>query len=140
MSYEFFDHQADIGIVGVGKSYEQAFQEGAKAMFEIMCDLKTVKLVKSISVDATAKDLSELFIEWLNELLAQKDIVDMLFSSFKVRITKTKSGYKLTGVLKGETLNQKKHRLKVEVKAASYSQLKVWKDKNLYKAQCVVDV
>jgi SHS2 domain-containing protein len=140
MPYKFFDHQADIGIVGVGKSYEQAFQEGAKAMFEVMCDVKTVKPTKSVSVDATAKDLSELFIEWLNELLAQKDIVDILFSSFKVIITKTKNGYKLAGVVKGETLDQKKHRLKVEVKAASYSQLKVWKDKNLYKAQCVVDV
>ena len=140
MPYKFFDHQADIGIIGIGKSYEQAFQEGAKAMFEVMCDLKTVKSAKSISVDAIAKDRAELFIEWLNELLAQKDIVDMLFNSFKVSITKTKNGYKLAGVAKGETLNQKKHRLKVEVKAASYSQLKVWKDKNLYKAQCVVDV
>lgn len=142
MPYEFFDHQADIGIVGVGKSYEQAFQEGAKAMFEVMCDLKTVKSVKSICVDATAKDLAELFIEWLNELLAQKDIEDMLFSDFKVKTTKTKGKdkYKLTGTAKGETLDQKKHHLKVEVKAATYSQLKVWKDKNLYKAQCVVDV
>jgi len=140
MPYKFFDHQADVGIVGIGKSYEQAFQEAAKAMFEIMCDLKTVENAKSIHVDAVAKDMAELFVEWLNELLAQKDIEDALFGSFKVKIVEEKGRYKLTGTAKGEELNQKKHHLKVEVKAASYSQLKVWKDKNLYKAQCIVDV
>jgi len=140
MSYKFFDHRADVGIVGTGKSYEETFQEAAKAMFEIMCDLKKVKQIKSIPIAATAKDMEELFIEWLNELLAQKDIKDMLFSSFKVKISKARDGYKLAGTAKGEKLNQKKHRLQTEVKAASYSQLKVWKEKDLYKARCVVDV
>ena len=137
--YKFFDHQADVGIVGIGKSYEEAFQEGAKAMFEVMCDLKKVKHSKSIRVAATASDVASLFIEWLNELLAQKDIKDMLFSDFKVKIAKTKDGYKLAGTASGEKL-AKKHGLKTEVKAASYSQLKVWEEKGKYKAQCVVDV
>ena len=140
MPYEFFDHQADIGIIGTGKSRAQAFQEAAKAMFEVMCDLKKVKQVKTIPIATTAKDMEELFTEYLNELLAQKDIKDMLFSNFKVKITKTSSGYKLTGAAKGEKLDPKKHRLQTEVKAATYAQLKVWREKDLYKARCVVDV
>tara|TARA_Y100000310_G_C20676235_1_gene813232 strand:- start:2527 stop:2937 length:411 start_codon:yes stop_codon:yes gene_type:complete len=136
MPYEFFDHQADVGIVGIGKSYEQAFEEAAKAMFEVMCDLKTVRQVKSLRVAVTGSDPEELLIEWLNELLAQKDIKDMLFSGFKVKITKNK----LTATVKGEKLSPQKHRLETEVKAATYSQLKVWKDRGEYKAQCIVDV
>lgn len=140
MPYKFFDHQADVGIIGIGESYEQAFQEAAKAMFEVMCDTKTVKQVKSLRIDAVASDLASLFIEWLNELLAQKDIKDMLFNNFNVKISKTKAGYKLSGIAKGEKLNISKHHLKTEVKAATYSQLKVWEEKGLYKARCVVDV
>lgn len=140
MSYEFFDHQADVGIVGTGKSYAEAFQEAAKAMFEVMCELKLVKQTKSIGIDAVAENRAELFIEFLNELLAQKDIEDMLFSKFEVEITKTKNGYKLAGKARGETLDAKKHHLETEVKAASYSQLKVWKENGKYKARCVVDV
>lgn len=140
MPYEFFDHQADIGIIGEGKSYEQAFQEAAKAMFEVMCDLKQVRSIKTIKINVSAVDLDALFVEWLNELLAQKDIADMLFNKFKVKIIKRGKTYSLTGTATGEKLNIAKHRLHTEVKAATYSQLKVWTEKNKHKAQCVVDV
>ncbi|MBU4015717.1 archease [Patescibacteria group bacterium] len=59
----------------------------------------------------------------------------MMFSSFKVKI----KGKSLTADVKGEKLDPKKHHLKIEVKAATYSQLKIEKGKE-YKAQCVVDV
>lgn len=135
MPYEFFDHQADIGIVGIGKTINESFQEAAKAMFEIMCDLKEVKPAKSISIKVDASDASGLLVEWLNALLAQKDIKEMLFSKFEVKIKDNK----LQGKAFGEKLN-KKHHLKVEVKAATFSQLKVFKSGTKYKAQCVVDV
>ena len=109
-------------------------------MFKVMCDITKVKPTKSISIEAEASDRAALFIEWLNALLAQKDIEDMLFGSFKITISKTKSGYKLIGTAKGEKLSPSKHRVQTEVKAATYAQLKVWKEKDLYKTRCVVDV
>ena len=33
---QYFDHEADIGIIGRGKSIEQAFCHAAHAMFAIM--------------------------------------------------------------------------------------------------------
>ena len=45
--HKFFEHKADIGIIGYGTSLEEAFAEGAKAMFEVMVDIKKVKKTKA---------------------------------------------------------------------------------------------
>ncbi len=138
--YKFFEHQADVGIIGIGKTLEEAFQEAAKAMFQVMCDVDEVAPKKSVKLKVEAAEQETLLTEWLNGLLARKDIEDMLFSEFEVKITKKGERFSLTAEVKGETMNSEKHHLKVEVKAATYSQLRVWKDGKDYKAQCVVDV
>lgn len=43
MAYETFEHTADIGIRGIGDNLEQAFEEGAKAMFSVMYDINSIK-------------------------------------------------------------------------------------------------
>jgi len=134
--YEYFEHQADVGIIGFGKTLEESFENGAKAMFQIMVELNSVNPVSEVKIRASADDVEALFVEWLNELLAQKDIKNMMFSEFKVKI----NDGNLEGVARGETLDLNKHKLKTEVKAASYSQLRVEKTEKGFKAQCVVDV
>jgi len=134
--YEYFEHQADVGLIGYGKTLEEAFVEGAKAMFQVMCEIKNVKVKKEVKIEVEGNDIESLFIEWLNDLLAQKDIEDMFFSDFEVKI----DGNKLVGVAKGEKMDLDRHQVKVEVKAATYAQLKVEKIDKSYKVQCVVDV
>lgn len=138
-NFEYFDHEADVGIVGYGNSLNEAFEEGAKAMFQIMVDIKNVEPKKEIEIEVEALDEEALFVEWLNSLLAHKDVEEMLFSDFKVEIKHLAGKYILNGIAKGEKINCKKHHLKTEVKAATYSQLKIEKN-NIYRVQCVVDV
>ena len=139
MDYELLDHEADIGIRGYGNTIEEAFENGAKAMFSVMIDLDEVNPEKNVEIKCEAPDLETLFIEWLNELLTKKDIEEMSFSEFKVKINKNDL-YTLKGVASGERFDQKKHKPKIEVKAATYSGLKIGKkDEKIY-IQCVVDV
>jgi len=139
MDYELLDHEADIGIRGYGNTIEEAFENGAKAMFSVMIDLDEVNPQKNVEIKCEAPDLETLFIEWLNELLTKKDIEEMSFSEFKVEINKNDL-YTLKGVASGERFDQKKHKPKIEVKAATYSGLKIGKkDEKIY-IQCVVDV
>lgn len=137
--HKYFEHQADIGIIGIGMSLDTAFEEAAKGLFEVMCEIKNVKAVKSVKIDVHAADEGALLVEWLNELLAQKDIKDMMFSSFSIKITKKGDKFMLSGIAKGEKI-QEKHHLKLEVKAATYSQLSVKKEGKCYEVRCVVDV
>jgi len=138
--FEYFDHEADIGIVGYGRNLEEAFEQGAKAMFNIMADINTIAREKKVYIEVRANDKEALFIEWLNELLARKDIEGMLFSEFDVKIEEKGDMLVLKGTAKGEKINYKKHRVDIEVKAATYSQLKIEKIDGMWKVQCVVDV
>ena len=108
MSYKFLEHQADVGILAEGKTIEESFSEGAKAMFEVMVDLNKVNPTKPIDINCKAETLENLFIEWLNELLAQQDINDFTFSKFELKITKKNNQFNLKGKAYGEPLDQKK--------------------------------
>lgn len=134
--YETFEHGADVGIRGFGRTVEEAFQNGAKAMFSVMVDLDTVKADHSVEVHCEAGDTEELFVEWLNELLALMGIEEMVFCEFKVEI----NGNKLIGTANGEIFDPQKHHAKTEVKAATYSNLKVERKDDRWMAQCIVDV
>jgi len=146
LKYEQFEHQADVGIRGYGKTIEEAFENGARAMFGVMVNLVKVEPKQEIEIKCEAANLEELLVEWLNKLLAEAGIENFIFSDFKIKeIKKTNSIYKLSGLAKGEELDPKKHEPKVEVKAATYSQLKVEKkDYNppatRYIVQTIVDV
>lgn len=139
--FELLEHKADMGIKGFGESFEQAFEESAKAMFSVMTDLKKVKSKENVGLTVKAKNLEELLVQWLNELLSVADAKEMLFSEFKVEQVYVKEGeYFLKGNAGGEKIDKKKHEMKTEVKAATYSGLKVGKEKELFFAQCIVDV
>ena len=140
MSYKFLEHGGEEGILGEGKTLESAFSEGAKAMFAVMIDIKKVNTNKSIKIFCESNNKESLFIEFLNELLAQKDILNMMFSKFKINIKEDNKSFKLYGKAYGEEFNEEKHKPKVEVKAATYSGLKIWKDGGNYKARCIIDV
>lgn len=137
--YETFEHKADVGVRGKGRTIEEAFSEAAKAMFSIECNLKKVKPIKKIKISCSAQNIEELFVEWLNTLLAQASLLDMLFSEFEVEIKKRNSEFVLEGFAIGEKI-KKEHELGIEVKAATYSELKVFEEKGEWIAQCIVDV
>lgn len=138
VSFETFSHQADIGVRGFGESPEEAFINGAKAMFSLMVDLKEVSPKNPVKIAVQAEDQASLFVEWLNQLLATADIKRWLFSKFEVEI---ENGRTLRGKVWGEPINLKKHTLLTEVKAATYSQLKVEQEPDgQWVAQCIVDV
>ncbi|MEM4662567.1 MAG: archease [Candidatus Diapherotrites archaeon] len=138
--FEVFPHKADIGIRGIGKTLEEAFCEAAKALFSVMVELEDVKAVGEIKIRLEAESLEELFVCWLNELLSEALLTKVLFKDFKVSIKKSNGKFKLEGSAFGESINKKKHRLKTEVKGATYSGLKVEKRGTKFVAQCIVDI
>ena len=139
--FELLEHKADMGVRGYGKSFERAFEECAKGMFSIMTDLKKVTGAETVELTVKAKELGELLVEWLNELLSLADQKEMIFSEFTVKQISVKDGeYHLEGNAKGEKLNKEKHEFKTEVKAATYSGLETGKEDEEFFVQCVVDV
>ena len=141
MPYKYLEHQADMGVKAWGESYEEAFQEAGKAMFSLMFDLDKVKASDRIKIEVDAPGQPELLVEWLNELLAQKDINNLVLADFQVeKIVSVDDHCHLVGWARGEKFDESKHKVKTEVKAATYSGLKCGGEDGEIYCQCILDV
>jgi hypothetical protein len=52
--YDYFDHDADTGVIGRGATLQEAFEHAAEATFALMCDPMTVERRESIAFDFAA--------------------------------------------------------------------------------------
>jgi SHS2 domain-containing protein len=136
VDYETFEHGADIGIRGFGRTMAEAFENTAIALYSVMVNIPAVEASEKRSVTVSAPDNELLLIEWLNALLSLSDIEHMVFSKFKVTMERTS----LAGTAWGEKLDQERHEPNVEIKGATYYMLKVTEADGRFVAQCVVDV
>ena len=136
--FETFDHGADIGIRGIGSSPEEAFEHGAEAMFSLTIEnFSEIRPVTTVKIQCESYDLPGLFTAWLNSLLAESDISGMIFCRFHVKI----NGPTLSGTASGEPFNPEIHTRGIEVKGATFTELKVEEtEPGRWIAQCVVDV
>lgn len=136
-SWEHFEHGADVGIRGFGKSKAEAFANGAVAMTAAMLEPDVVRASKSIEISCTGSNDDMLFYAWLNELVYEMATRRMVFGRFEVTI----EDGRLDGVAWGEPVDRIRHEPAVEIKGATFTMLEVAKDKSgRWHAQCVVDV
>lgn len=141
MPYEYLDHPADLGLRGIGTTPEEAFGEGAQAMLEAMSNTQLIRPRQQFEQRCRAVDMPSLFVEWLNELLYQREVSNMLFCSARVlRIDHKGDEWTLEGLAMGEPLDLCRHEVHTEIKAATYSGLDYVASDGQYIIQCVVDL
>jgi SHS2 domain-containing protein len=135
--WEHFTHGADIGVRGIGDTPAEAFEQAALALTAVLCDPALVQAKDSVTFSCEAPDLEYLLADWLNRLVYEMATRHLLFSRFQVQI----DGEQLTATVWGETVDVARHQPTVEVKGATYTELKVAQDaQGQWVAQCVVDV
>jgi len=128
--FEFLEHTADLYIAAFGNSLEEAFENAAAAMFEGMTDLSSVRAGTEDNVEVEGHDEQALLYNWLEALLVKFDVTGNLYSQFKIaRIKKTRAGLRLKAKIWGEPFNPKRHVSKVGVKAVTYHQMEIAKDR-----------
>lgn len=135
-TWEHFGHGADIGIRGIGPTKEAAFEQIALALTGVVTDPASVgpDVPVRIVCDGTADDL--LLVEWLNALVYEMATRRMLFGAFVVDIDD--AGLRATAW--GEAVDRVRHEPAVEIKGATYTELRVEREDGQWMAQCVVDV
>jgi tRNA nucleotidyltransferase (CCA-adding enzyme) len=136
MTWSHFAHGADIGLRGGGKCKVQAFEEIARALTAAVTDPELVAAEESISLCCEAPSDEILLVDWLNALIYEMAVRQMLFSDFSVSIT----GGVLRAEVAGEPVDRDKHHPAVEVKGATYTALAVEETDAGWVVQCVVDV
>lgn len=134
-NYDYFPHEADIGIIGRGKTLEEAFEQAARAVFAYMVELKTIKPRQTIQIQFEERDQELALVEWLNHLLGEARQAGLVFSEFKIK----RQGDHWIGEAGGEPWQESFERGS-EVKGATLTMLSVRQNQNGWEARCVVDV
>ena len=141
MPYKYLEHIGDAAIEATGKTLEQAFAEAGRAMLGLMVETRDVLPDKDIYIEVSAAALEELLVEFLNELLSQQGIQDLILVDCWVReIIPIGIDFILRGKAIGVKPEKVKGRLGHEVKGASYNGLKVEEKPGLFTVQCVLDM
>ena len=140
MAIEHLEHTADLAIRAIGATLEEAFCDAARGLFGLMLDITAVRACQEYGVHVEADSDADLLVEWLADLLAQKELTGLVFSTFDVRIDRSGGTTRLVGVAVGEILDPVRHGPRIEVKGISYLGLDVRPVDAGWVAQCIVDV
>lgn len=135
--WEHFHHQADIGVRGWGPTLSAAFVQAAIALTAVVTDPDGVAAEQAVSVHCEAPDVELLLADWLNAVIFEMATRSMLFSLYEVEIR----DHCLSAILRGEAVAPARHLPAVEVKGATYTELRVSRGPDgIWTAQAVVDV
>jgi SHS2 domain-containing protein len=133
--YDYFDHEADIGIEAQGRTLEEAFENAALAMFAVMAHPATVIPERQVRVEFQEADVELALVTWLNQLLGQARLFGLVFCAFELQ----RQGDTWTGSAWGMPWQPGADR-GTEVKGATLTMLKVEETTKGWRAKCVVDV
>ena len=135
MEAGYFEHEADIGIIGRGSTLEEAFVGAARAMFAIQSVLDPVQSGERIEVDFQECDLELALVQWLNALLAASRERGIALHEFGLE----RECDRWRGWARGERWRASMER-GTEVKGATLTMLSVTHAAGGWEARCVVDV
>ncbi len=135
--FKILEHPADLGIEAYGNSMEDVFKNSAKGLIFIIAGNSKIdnNLTKKITI--SAMDRENMFVRWLNEILFLYDSEKFLMSDVEF---KNISDTSLCANVAGEKYNKIKHQLKLDVKAVTYHNLIIEKERDIWKSRVYLDV
>ena len=138
--FEFQEHTADVIVVAHGDSLEEAFENAALALFEVMTDTKTVEPRIEDVFEVEGFDELSLLYAWIENFIIEFDVNLKLYSKFKIeKIERIGEGLRLKGKAWGEVFKRGKHPSRTEVKAVTYHEMEIIRNKGV-KARFILDI
>ena len=134
--FEFLEHTADIKFRAFGKTLEEVFENSALAIANIMYKGK-VKKEKKLRINVRGKDLESLLYNFLEEFLFLFDSENFLLSDVE-SIKINEKNLTVEAEVSGD--DAKNYKISAHIKAITYNEMFVKKDKDKYTTQVVVDV
>jgi len=131
----YFEHDADIGIIGRGATIEQSFEAAARVMFAVITNTDAVEPRTAIAIEFEESDPELALVTWLNLILGKVREFGMVFSHFHLK----RENSHWRGELRGEPWRDDLER-GTEVKGATLTMLSVKQIGEFWEARCVIDV
>lgn len=138
-TWTWFEHTADIGIEVSAPSLETLFSTAAIALFDLLIETDqpqtTLIIVRAIAVDAG--NPPELLVRWLAELLFLHETEHLVLKQLEIE---TLSDERITGVVYWERFDERRHRVRREIKGITYHQVSLREEPSGWRARVIVDV
>ncbi len=137
MRYQLIEHTGDIGIQVFGVSVEELFENAGFTLFDIMTNMQEVQSIVNYEIEVTGNDREELLVNWLSELNYIFQTQYVLFRDFKVLNMNEKH---LKAIVIGEIRDPERHPVWMEIKAATFHQLKIEETKDGWRGWVIFDI
>ncbi|MGA3060856.1 MAG: archease [Candidatus Bathyarchaeia archaeon] len=139
--FEYLEHTADIYIRAHGKTMEEAYENAALAMFEVMTDTDKISQMQEETLDVEAEDQYALLYNWLEALLVKFETDNMLYSKFQItNWEETNETFKFKARIWGEKYDPQKHPQKVGVKAVTYHRMVIIRERDRVVLEFILDI
>jgi SHS2 domain-containing protein len=142
--YEYLDHTADVQLHSWGETLIESFEQIAISMFAYMTDIESVEMTETheleVKLDSGDIDDINLVFHWLDEWLFVFS-AERFFIPRKIVIKEfdMDKGY-IKAIGYGEPFLLGKHPQGTEVKAITYSNLQVHKEKPTNDIYVIIDI
>jgi SHS2 domain-containing protein len=135
--FEFFDHEADLGLAVEAGDLTELFAEGARALTASHTEISAIRPVITRGVKVYVEDRDELFVRWLKEWLYLQNSEGYLAGWVGMtELTETAA----CGLAKGEIRAATRHPVIREIKAVTYHGACIRRTKNGWRAEVILDV
>lgn len=139
MKYEYLKHTADLKVRAYGKTLEEAFANAAIGGFDFLTDTSKVKKKTEKKISIKSKRLEALLYDFIGQLLFLLDTESFIISDFKdMKIKQAKDKFELKCVALGDSY--KNYEIKGDIKAVTYSEMKIEQRNNQIIIQLVFDI
>ncbi len=141
MKYKFLEHTADVKFQAFGKNAEEVFENSALALKEAICGKMKIKEKRKnkFSLHIEGRGVEGALYSFLEEFLFLLDTEEFLLSKIKKISIKEKSGaYFITCEMTGDKASN--YKFTNSVKAVTYNEMFVKKEKGKWISQVVIDV
>ena len=136
MSFELREHTADVAVAADGKTLDGTFGAVADGLAAAMCETIPDDGDR-FSFGVQAENREALLYEYLADCIYQRDVRGVLPVENRVTVDRTDDGWRLEASARGVPLGVVDAR---EVKAVTYSEMRIERDDEGWNAYVVFDV
>ncbi len=137
LKYRFTDHTADFGIQAFGETLEQLFENAAFAISDLITDTHILQGTNLQPISIRGDDLDDLMVNWLREILYLWNGMGRLVKQASV---KEATESRLIAEITYDLYDRDRHEIRNEIKAVTYHQLEVNRNKDGWFANFILDV
>ena len=138
MSFEYIPHTADVKFKSKGKNLNEVFSNAALATYNILIDVKKIKLNKKKKFKLESKSRESLLYDFLERLIILIDSEDFIGGKVnKLKISKDKN-YLLEVDISGDDISN--YDTHGDIKAATYSDMEIVENRGDCYAIVVLDI